>query len=239
MKRALLASVAAIALASPALAADIPPAAPPVYRAPVVAPPVLYNWTGVYIGVNGGYGWARPKYDAAGFATVSGDSRGGSLGGGQIGFNYQMGMFVLGAELDGQWANIRRTTNSVFGQGRDITDNITAFMTGRGRLGVAFDNFLLYATGGGVWLWSKTTYSGNAQNAFPTLEISGSRGGWTVGGGGEVGWGPWSMRAEYLYIRTVKRTDNYQATDISSYYDAHVARFAVNYRWGPTVSARY
>lgn len=232
MKRALLAGVAALGTLSPALAADIPPAPPPVYRAPVVAPPVIYNWTGIYIGINGGYGWARHNFEQ-GALTSRSDTLSGPLAGGQIGFNYQIGMFVIGAEIDGQWANIKKTYGpfDFFGTNVTLTDRIKSFVTGRGRLGVAFDNFLLYATGGGVYGWHSLSDGATT--------VTSSRGGWTVGGGGEAGWGPWSLRVEYLYLRSAKTTDTAFAETFSHYVDAHVVRGAINYRFGPTVSARY
>jgi outer membrane immunogenic protein len=231
MKRALLAGVAALGALSPAFAADIPPAPPPVYRAPVVAPPVIYNWTGIYIGINGGYGWARGSTDVGG-VTFTGDRLSGPLAGGQIGFNYQLGMFVLGAEFDGQWANIKKTYTVA---PDSLTIKVNSFFTGRARAGVAFDNFLLYVTGGGMYGTSKA----EATIGGVSGSSSSGRFGWTVGGGAEAGWGPWSVRAEYLYLRTADESSTFFGTTFTSRVDAHVVRGALNYRWGPTVSARY
>ena len=96
MKRFILSASAALlamVAASPSVAADLPR---PAYKAPIYAPPPLFSWTGLYAGINGGYIWA-PDFasDAKGFA-----------GGGQLGYNYQLGAFVLGLEGDFQATSI-------------------------------------------------------------------------------------------------------------------------------------
>ena len=99
------ASVAALALLTTsfsAQAADIPR---PVYKGPrsVVA---YYNWTGFYIGANGGYGWGSSDWKAP---VVSVKPK-GWLAGGTIGYNYQMGSFVWGLEGDFDWADVADST---------------------------------------------------------------------------------------------------------------------------------
>jgi outer membrane immunogenic protein len=129
MKKVLYAAVASLALSAgastAALAADViaeQPAAP----APVVTP--VFSWTGVYLGANLGYGWA----DAG-----AGD-RSGFVGGGQIGYNYEFdNHLVLGIEGD------MDATGWQF-DGNDVDYTIT----GRGRLGYAFDRWMVYGTGG-------------------------------------------------------------------------------------------
>src|SRR5437588_4561581 len=102
MKKLLCATAAtlAFALAAPAGAADLP--VRPVYKAPVIAP-VLYNWTGFYLGLNAGYSWGRSATDftVAGvpFGSSSRDLN-GWVGGGQIGYNWQTGQWVFGLEAD-------------------------------------------------------------------------------------------------------------------------------------------
>ena len=97
MHRALLTSAAAAALliqAGPASAADIPMRARAPVMAPVMAPPV-YNWTGLYVGVNGGGAWGRSSWDSTGSFDVT-----GGLVGGTLGYNLQMGPAVWGIEGD-------------------------------------------------------------------------------------------------------------------------------------------
>ena len=95
MRSLLLAGLAGAVVPTSAMAADI---ARPVYKAPPAgALPVTYDWTGFYIGGHVGYGWAKKDWtDSFGLFDVSSNPN-GFLGGGQAGFNYQIGQFVLGA----------------------------------------------------------------------------------------------------------------------------------------------
>ena len=77
------------------------PAPAPYYKAPPAFIP-LYNWTGFYIGVNGGGGWGRSTWDTAGGFNIS-----GGLVGGTVGYNYQYDQAVFGVEGDIDWANIK------------------------------------------------------------------------------------------------------------------------------------
>lgn len=169
MKKYLLASVAALGLvaAGAASAADLPSRKGPV-AAPVYMPPA-FSWTGFYVGANAGYGWGN--VNANGWANV-GDLD-GFVGGGQIGYNYQMGQFVLGLEADLQGADLSSGNN--LGLLNVKTDY---FGTVRARVGVAFDRFMPYITGG--WAY------GNVKSSIPAIGFSSDRshtGGFAVGGG--------------------------------------------------------
>ena len=108
-------ALVALGIAAPASAADL--AARP-YKAPPPAPVVaIYDWTGFYIGANGGYGWARQCLDITrvGFVNVFAEGcndKGGGVVGGQIGYRWQAGSWVFGLEAQGDWANLR--TERVF-----------------------------------------------------------------------------------------------------------------------------
>ena len=126
----ILAATILLGLTSAANAADIPQAAP--YKtAPVAAAPIIYNWTGFYIGGMGGGGWLTGQ----GF-----DFKGG-FGGGTIGVNGQFSNFVIGAEFEVAGSNIR---NSVSFPGFSETDTLQAFGSSTVRAGVALDNVLIY-----------------------------------------------------------------------------------------------
>ncbi len=193
MKAFLFSSAAALALAgavATTLAADLArrPPPPPPTRAPVVVP--SYNWTGFYVGINGGYGFGRSKWDGL-LATF--DVNGGMVGG-QLGYNWQFGQFVYGVEGDGDWTGLRGTAS--------LTDCGIAFCrtrndflaTARGRLGFAADRWLPYITGG--------LAVGNIRATVPGLAgIDQTNAGWTVGGGLEFALsGNWTAKAEYLYV---------------------------------------
>ena len=189
MKRVLLACVGVVALSGAAAAADLPVAPAPYYKAPVYAP--AYNWSGFYLGINGGGGWGRSTWNTTGPFDTS-----GGLIGGTIGYNYQINQVVLGVEGDIDWANINGSTNTgctaVGGTGCTTGDNWLS--TVRGRLGYAADRFLPYITGGAAF--------GDIKASGPGLTgTDTTNAGWTLGGGIEFAIaGHWTAKAEYLYV---------------------------------------
>jgi outer membrane immunogenic protein len=182
MKKALLTAVSLIALGmAPALAADLP--ARTYTKAPVAVAPI-YNWTGFYIGAMGGYA----KEDAS-FAPVS-----GGLAGGTIGYNWQSGAVVFGLEADAAWADLNATAGipGLLAASAKVQDLGTV----RGRIGYAFDQVLIYGTGGYAWADTKLTATVLGLTASESHVLSG----WTAGAGVEVMFAPkWSVKAEYLY----------------------------------------
>lgn len=222
MKKILLSSVAAMAFAGPALAADM---APRMYTkaAPVVAP--IYNWSGVYAGIHAGYTFGdRTGVDTIGLVAVPnganvasgarpgsvGVDRDGFIGGGQIGYNWQSNSpWVWGLEADISYTDVRSSTTAVTSVGGVVRNNtfdsrMNYFGTVRGRLGYAWDRTLLYATGGFAYGEVENGVSLFGPNPAAALQFVGSnrttKTGYTVGGGIEHAWsGNWTVKAEYLY----------------------------------------
>ena len=100
---ATLAAIAVLGFASMASAADLPVKAPIYTKAPIMVP--MYNWTGFYIGLNAGYSWGRQENDLVVTATgatlfSNSDHLNGFIGGGQIGYNWQVNQWVFGLEAD-------------------------------------------------------------------------------------------------------------------------------------------
>jgi outer membrane immunogenic protein len=153
--------------------------------APVYAP--VFTWTGFYVGANAGYGWGN--VNANGLANV-GDLD-GFVGGGQVGYNYQMGQFVLGLEADLQGADLSSGDNLGL-----VNVKTEYFGTVRARVGVAFDRFMPYITGG--WAY------GNVKSSIPAIGFSSDRshtGGFAVGGGLEYAvTNNIIAGVEYLYV---------------------------------------
>jgi outer membrane immunogenic protein len=224
---------------SAAAAADVLPGPAPVepaYRPPPVSP--AYNWTGFYLGAMGGYGWSD-RVTVGGIAVTNADLKGG-FAGGTVGLNYQPAgsMFVLGIEADAAWADIGRS-QTFFGI---ITakEQIQAFGSVTGRLGVAVDSLLLYGKGG--FGWAENQISASALGI--TLSESHFHTGWTVGGGAEWAFaGPWSAKAEYMFARYT--SENYFGglvpPGVALAADVHTVKAGINYRfgWGGPVVARY
>jgi outer membrane immunogenic protein len=215
-----------VGAAGGAWAADISPARPA--PAPVVVPPPLkYNWTGFYIGGNVGYGWARETATASAFGATASASQDlkGAIAGGLLGFNWQAGMFVGGIEADYQWSD-QKLSQTVPGFGT-VTDRISAFTTVRGRAGVAIDNVYLYGTGGYAHFEFKMDAS------VPGFSGTSNLGGWTVGAGIDVAVvGNLIARAEYLYLRSVDKTDVIFGIPVTGYATDNIARAALMYKFG-------
>jgi outer membrane immunogenic protein len=205
MKKLALALAASTAIfAAPALAADL--------RMPVKAPatyaPPPFNWSGCYIGVQGGYAWGRSKAinQVAGVNTNITDSYdvNGGLVGPTVGCNFQTGAFVFGIEGDWSWS-------SKEGEGRSIPPFATFIInrtredwlaTVRGRVGWAFDRWMIYATGGGAFADVEYRAAPDAGIVgVATVTESKTRAGWVVGAGFEWAFAPsWSAKLEYLHV---------------------------------------
>jgi outer membrane immunogenic protein len=192
MKRILLGGVGlALAAAASANAADLPPA-PPVVKAPALVPLTAYDWTGFYIGINGGGAWGRSSFDGL-TGTLGNFNTSGWVAGGTAGYNLQYGHAVFGLEGDIDWSNVSGSAPCVGGFATCQVKN-DWLGTARGRFGFAFDRFLPFVTGG--------LAVGNINANVPGIgSATSTNAGWTVGGGLEVALGRnWTAKAEYLYV---------------------------------------
>lgn len=210
MKRMLFAGTIALAAAGPALAADIiPPSAPPP-QAPatyIPAPAPIYNWGGIYVGINGGYAFGNSDWTQGALSTGNFSVDGGLIGG-TIGANFQSGQFVFGVEGDWDWADIKGSSAAGCGTlGTAIPPVGTIgpmttcetksdwLATIRGRVGYAFDRVLVYGTAGGA---VGDVEAGPSSSA--TFDSS-TEFGWTAGAGVEVGITPnLTAKVEYLFV---------------------------------------
>jgi outer membrane immunogenic protein len=176
-----------LAFSQGASAADLSLA--PLYKAPPSEVSQAYNWTGFYLGVNGGGGWGRSHWQGAGNVGLSGGQAGGT-----IGYNWQFGQTVLGLEGDVDWSGLQGTNTSALCPGGACSTSDSWLSTVRGRAGYAFGNVLPYVTGG--------LAVGDIQGAAPGFAgATNTNTGWTVGGGLEVALpGNWSAKAEYLHV---------------------------------------
>jgi outer membrane immunogenic protein len=242
MKRVFTLSAGLLALAAvPAAAADIPMKAP--VAAPVMAP--AYNWSGCYIGGNGGGKWSRTS-GGADVAAATGP--GGAFGafstpldgatattgivGGQIGCNWQSGNWVFGVEGDADWQrwSSTRTLGAtvppqfVPGDIFDIRSDWQA--SARGRIGYAFDRTLFYVTGGAAFTNVKVGANFIAFGGFPATVASDSKTlfGATVGGGLEHAFtNNWSFGVEARY--SCYGTQTFNAGTLATFGTAFVGPF--------------
>jgi outer membrane immunogenic protein len=200
--------------------------------APVFVPPP-FTWTGFYVGLNVGGIWTSGSRSATLFAPAVfpfpvqtffpgglGNGQSGVIGGGQAGYNWQTGAFVLGVETDFQGTSLSKSVDVVgspfagFGVPPNLLGDTLAIHakasldwlgTTRGRVGfvVTPDNrLMIYGTGGVAYGGGSANFSVFDANtgAFWTGNPSSSRVGWTAGGGVEYAWtNNWTIKAEYLY----------------------------------------
>ena len=256
MKRIFVATLGLAAIAAaPAVAADLGPSAMPV-KAPVMAP-LVYNWTGFYIGAHVGGGWSsKDLTDCTGglcdpFVAASTDPS-GFLGGVQAGFNYQVGQWVFGIEGQVSWADLQGdgAVNPAwwnFVAGDTAHTNVNMVATLAGRIGWAFDRTLLYVKGG-VAFADEEHWLSNGGIPF-TLKNGDTRTGWMIGAGVEYAfWNNWSAKIEYNFMDfgtdTVRLTGIGAAipggfADFDVDQQIHVVKFGINYRFGGPVVARY
>jgi outer membrane immunogenic protein len=210
--------LAALGLATPASAADLPARTYTKAPPPVVAP--IYNWGGFYIGANAGYGWSNRCVDvtainALGVVDAEGcRSSGGGVVGGQIGYRWQAGQFVFGLEAQGDWANLRNSNRSLFftnafGFPDTWTTKTDAFGLFTGQVGYAWNNVLWYVKGGAaVANQNWTLFDGTT--GLGIVQANRTRWGGTVGTGFEYGFAPnWSVALEYDYLWRVSNSNNY------------------------------
>jgi outer membrane immunogenic protein len=174
MKKFLLAGACFAAWVGSAAAADMA-----TMKAPAYTPP--YSWTGCYGGIN--FGSVFEKDVWSGTAVSSSYGTTDLLLGGQIGCNYQVGTWVFGIQGDYDWTNAT-------GSGPDLSNpagltdqtHVNSYGSVTGRLGYAMDRWLPYFKGGGAWTHDAYSAIVTIPN-IPFSSASGTRSGWTIGGG--------------------------------------------------------
>ncbi|GIL38038.1 OmpA family protein [Roseiterribacter gracilis] len=226
--------------------------------------PGTFNWSGLYGGINGGFSPSiGNKIETQGVGAnaanvLSGrrpgsitNDREGAVAGGQVGFNWQTGNIVYGAEADFDWADLNHTQNyySALNDRAQFNQHQYTLGTVRARVGYAFDRWLPYVTGG--WAYGRYSNGANFYSNAPGTPLaftgnqSGFGSGWTAGGGVEyaIPTNTFSMfgnavtlRAEYLYYDLGERTIgvNGATGGYASKFEnkGQVARLGLNFKFG-------
>jgi outer membrane immunogenic protein len=267
IRRLSLASIVMATLScSAAVAADLPPPPPP----PLPYVPA-FTWTGFYLGANVGFGGDRFVYPfsavavggGAAFAGSFSITSGGVLGGGQVGYNWEFpNNFLLGFETDFDGAAIRgKVTANAAGQiggapfavAAQLGSRINYIGTVRGRIGYAWDRFLVYGTGGFAYGQVNSAVSAAVEAGGGSVAISASqnssRTGWTAGGGFEYAITKnLTVKTEYLYVDLGTNNILNQTffgvvgININQKTTANIIRAGLNYKFDwflPPVVARY
>lgn len=254
MKKLLLGAVGLVALgmAAPAVAADL--AARPYTKAPAMVAAV-YDWSGLYVGINGGWGSSHKCWTD--LTPVFGGPDGchdatGGVAGGQAGYRWQSGAFVFGVEAQGDWANLRGSNVGQALLNGNFTNRsrIDAFGLFTGQVGYAFNTALLYVKGGAAVTADHFDVISNAPgNILAGITPNQNRWGGTVGTGIEFSFAPnWSAAVEYDHLFMGGRDTTFTANIIGGLFtnenirqDADLVTARVNYRfgWGAPVKAKY
>jgi outer membrane immunogenic protein len=252
-KIALAALAATLLSAGAASAADL--AARPYTKAP---PPMvsLYNWTGFYVGANGGWGSSHKCWDfttpAGAFLANEGchDATGGTVGG-QIGYRWQATNWVFGVEAQGNWADFNGRNVSLAFPAFTNDTRIDAFGTFTGQVGYAWNNVLLYVKGGAAVVSDRYRALATATGAQVTNNVDDTRWGGVVGAGLEFGFAPnWSVGVEYNHMflqdKTYTFINNGVAGPAGTLFgtdrirqDVDTVTARINYRFGGPVVAKY
>ena len=250
-----------------ASAADL--AARPYIKAPPPVAVAAYDWSGFYVGANGGGAWSRKCWDAVPFTidlvfvppfTIAGPegchTASGATAGGQVGYRWQTAAWVFGLEAQGNWADLTGSNASRidllagFGN-RTKIDSIGLFT---GQVGYSWNSFLLYVKGGAAVTHDKyegflTAPQGVLPAGFIADRGSETRWGGVVGIGGEYAFNRnWSFALEYDHLfmgdRDVRLT--YDPAFIAAlnhnesiHQDVDMVTARINYRFGGPVVAKY
>lgn len=255
--RKLLIGLASLTLfdISAAVSADLPA------RVPVRSAPVIYDWSGFYLGAHGGYRWADVQFSSPAYLFDPGGGdiafparnesyrANGGIFGAQAGYNIMLSPSVLlGVEGDWSWgwgkASLGNSFTGVSNDGftfRGASElKLTWQATVRGRLGVVNGPWLFYGAGGVAFMHAKWTDSASLVTGLgPASSVAWSASktltGWTVGGGIEYMYSPnWVGRIEYLY-------ENFGSFNVPHGFgpqtgtldldDVHKLRVAISYRF--------
>jgi outer membrane immunogenic protein len=229
-------AIAALLLVAPAdaFAADIAVVRhAPLQPAPGPVPiPYLYNWTGFYIGGNLGGAWESTTITDPFFGASFSNNRSGFVGGGQVGYNWQLSPnFVFGVEGTFDGTDIRSTDTNMAAL-LSATSKVDWIATVAARFGLAANNWLFYGKVGGGWVRDTITLT-DLTNGF-SISQSDSKGGWLVGAGIEYGITQnWTIRVEYDHLGLDSTTSQgftpFDTVNVSRHFD--MVTTGLNYKF--------
>jgi outer membrane immunogenic protein len=238
MKKFLLASVALVALGSSASAADM--AARPYTKAPPPMVAAMYDWSGFYIGGNGGWGQQRDcRFNVTVAFDIGCHDADGAVAGGQIGYRWQSSAWVFGLEAQGDWADLKGTHLNPTGL-NNVHSRLDAFGLFTGQVGYAWNNALLYVKGGAAVVSHRFDFLALGTNALLASTGDQTRWGATAGVGLEYGFAPnWSFAVEYDHIFTDRHNTTFVTPAgvplVATYRsggDVDLITARINYRFG-------
>ena len=209
----------------------------------------LYDWSGFYLGANGGWGSSRNCWDflpgAGSLADGCHDATGGTVGG-QVGYRWQAGTWVFGLEAQGNWADFKGSNISLLDPTTRNESRVDAFGLFTGQLGYAANNVLFYVKGGAAVTSNDYRRYTVATNAPVSSSNDDTRWGGAVGVGLEYGFAPnWSFGVEYNHLFMQDRTYTF-TTPAGAFagsdrirQDVDLVTARLNFKFGGPAIARY
>ncbi len=243
--------------------------AAPKKKLPPPPPPPAWSWTGYYAGVNLGYSWGSSNFNETFLNSITSfpvfvasgniNNIDGVIGGGQIGYNWQYGNWIVGLEADFQGSGERGSGTftcpagvcSILTVTTTVNERLDWFGTVRPRLGwTVTPTTMIYATGG--LAYGEVNDSGTITNGViaTAFDISRTSAGWTAGGGieGQLS-GNWTWKLEYLFL-ALEEPSGFVTTSISAcpivgancpggtlngkidpLFEDNIIRAGINYKW--------
>jgi outer membrane immunogenic protein len=241
MKRLIILAAAAIAVGAvtPAAAADLPARAPASYsKAPAIVD-AAYDWSGFYVGINGGGATSSFDWNEDGFGDEGSHKATGGTVGGQVGYRWQLSSLVFGLEAQGNWADFSGSNTSLQ-TGLLNQTKVDSFALFTGQIGYAWDRALLYVKGGAAMTDNKYTVL-TGPGGFWVDGANETRWGASVGVGFEYAFVPnWSLGFEYNHL-FMGNNDVIFVSGTGDHITENVDIFTarINYKFGGPVVARY
>lgn len=199
-----------------------------------------FNWTGFYVGVQGGVGWSDVQYDLIQNERTFDHSGNGGLIGGYVGYNYQVGsLLVLGIEAEGSFADIGRgSADCTIAQTATCSSNVNSLGSVRGRIGfLPADRLMIYGTAGWAFAGAEVDRVFEPNGAPFTSGVDETRSGWTVGFGAEVALtSNWIARLQFDHYDFDSETYAVPAlsnvSDTKVDLDLNTVRIGLSYKFG-------
>jgi outer membrane immunogenic protein len=236
----LAAAALAVGAAAPAFAADLPARAPAPYtKAPAIVQ-AAYDWSGFYVGINGGGATGKVDWSLDNGAGDEGshNTTGGTVGG-QFGYRWQMNSWVFGLEAQGNWADFSGSNTSLAVLNTTNQTKVNSFGLFTGQIGYAVDRALFYVNGGAAVTDNKYTSTTTGVGGGVD-SLNDTRWGAALGAGFEYAFVPnWSIGFQYdhLFMGTKDINDGFITDNIKQNVDIFTAR--LNYKFGGAGYSHY
>ncbi len=212
----------------------------PIYKAPAIQ--AAYNWTGFYIGAYLGADWGFTSWTFVDDGDTANPRFAGVLGGGEIGYNYQVGKWVFGVEGDAGWTNAHGARPCPTGFFYSCEINMNWLSTATARVGYAYwDRLLTYVKGGAAIAQDRAEIGCNTNSQPTTVTLVGcpsqsdskTKAGWTVGWGTEFGLTPnVSVKGEMMYFDLGTDRYNMAGGPIDIQRNGFISTVGLHFRFG-------